>query len=204
MKNLLLLVSFLIIPVLSYSQEPDIYDQPEPEPEQKPVIIPKTFLGPSVGINNISGVIGFLAEVNIVKNVSLTGGVGIGAWGYKASLGGRYYRNYPKGVFYGLGISTATGGKDQEIELTVEPNNEKQTVTMDLDQVYNVNLSIGYQFRIGKKARFNFEVGYSAALQNEPYEVTTPGVQLTKESRQVMDFMSPSGLIFGLAFTFGI
>jgi len=210
MKKLIYSILLLSIPALSFAQDTGIYDQPDKdqndETEKKEMYIAKTYLGPSIGINNISGMIGFLAEVNIVKNVTLTGGLGMGAWGYKASLGGRYYRNYPKGIFYGLGISTATGGKEVEVDLNVEPDNRKETVKMDLDQVFNVNLSLGYQFRLGKRARFNFEVGYSVPLQDEPYKVSNSNSNfvLSSDGKKAMDFSTPGGLILGIAFTFGI
>ena len=201
MKRLLNLILLLIIPVLLYSQDPGIYDQPETE--QKQVIIPKIFLGPSLGINNICGMIGFLAEVNIVKNFSLAGGVGVGFWGYKASLAGRYYNHYPRGVYYCLGISAASGYNDITYNLKVKPDSSMD-VDMILHPAYNLNISIGYQFKIGKKNRLNLEIGYSLPLNNNLYEVKTPGVELTDESKQVMDLLTPGGLIIGMAFSFGI
>jgi hypothetical protein len=203
MKRSIFFILLISLSVFSFPQQQGKYDSSSVERQQRNSV-PKFYIGPGVGIKNISGMIGMLAEVNVVKNFSLAGGLGIGIWGYKVSLQARYYRSVPKGVFYGLGLSTASGLKSTEMELLVEPDDKTRKVEMDLLRVYNINLSIGYQFRLGRKTRLGFEIGYSVPLQTKFYTVNTPGVVLTKESEQTMDFRTPGGLIVGLAFSFGL
>jgi hypothetical protein len=207
MKRSVFFILLISLSVFSFAQQQGaIYDSSAAErPQRKSV--PKFYIGAGVGINNISGMVGILAEVKVVKNFSLTGGLGIGPWGYKVSLQSRYYRNIPKGVFYGLGLSTASGSKDTQMQLMVEPDkpdNVLQKVDMDLLRVYNINLSIGYQFRLGRKTRLGFEIGYSVPLQTEFYTIDDPSIVLTKESEATMSTWSPGGLIFGISFSFDL
>jgi hypothetical protein len=203
MKRVVTFILFTAIFACSFSQGTGIYDAPlEEKPQLK--FIPGKFIGPGVGVNNISGMIGLLAEIHIYKNFSLAGGAGIGLWGGKTSIQARYYKHYPISIFYGLGMSTAYGIKNYEPKLSIEPDGNTEKVKMDLNKVRCINFSIGQQFRLGRRMRLNFELGYAIPLQTKFYEVKTPGVVLTKQSEQSMDTMTPGGLIVGIAFSTGL
>jgi hypothetical protein len=161
------------------------------------------YLGIGTGINNVCGMAGILAELQVYKNVSLAGGVGLGGWGYKSSIGIRIYHSYPRKLFYGIGFSSASGMKNFEYDIETT-RSSKEKVTFDLNRANNLNLSLGYQWRLGRNSRLNMELGYSIALQSNAYDIKTTGVILTDNSKAVMDFIVPGGLMFGLGLTFGL
>lgn len=148
--------------------------------------------------------IGVLAELHVYKKITIAGGLGMGSWGGKYSVQARYYRRYPVGVFYGIGLTTATGAKDYEMELEVKNEEDLKKVKMDLHKINCINITIGQHLRLGKRMRLNFELGYAIPLQNDFYEIKTSGVELTKTSEQQMDLLTPGGLIVGAAFSLAI
>jgi hypothetical protein len=182
-----------------YSNQASIETKENTQPEKTY----KIFLGPGIGVNNSCGMLGVLFEANPIKKLSVLAGLGIGSWGYKAALGARYYnRGFPHKLFYGLSFTTASGMDGFETELeTTRSTSEK--VELDLHRANNLAASVGYQWRLFKNGRLNFEAGYSFPLQGKSYTVVTPGVELTDESEAVMDFLTPGGLVLGLAFTIG-
>jgi hypothetical protein len=161
-----------------------------------------TFIGTSTGINNLNGMLGFFADINVHKNFNLTGGVGMGAWGWKTSLAGRFYRNYPRGTYYSVGLSSASGLTGIELEMETT-SSSTQNVKFDLYRVMNLNLSMGYQFMISPRFRFHLDFGYAVNLTETPYKMIST-VSLTDESEAVMKMMVPGGVIFGLGFSLGI
>ena len=68
-----------------------------------------------------------------------------------------------------------------------------------------VNLSAIHSWYMGSRKRtaFYLEMGYSAALQNQPWVVQTGGVELSDVSKRVLKFIQPGGIILGLGFNFG-
>ncbi|NJO69235.1 MAG: hypothetical protein HC830_08105, partial [Bacteroidetes bacterium] len=57
--------------------------------------------------------------------------------------------------------------------------------------------------RLGRRNNFYLEFGYGKAIQNKPWKVTS-GETLSSTSNQVMNFVRPGGLMFGVGFTFGL
>jgi hypothetical protein len=198
MKNCFLVLIIVSLPILIYGQEKELYVNPV---EQD--VPPALYVGTGTGMNNLNAFLGFFLEGNIIQNFTLAGGFGIGAWGYKAAVAARYYRKYPYKVFYGLGFSTASGISNIELEVYTEPNNETEFVEFRMKRANTLNLSLGYQFKAGKKGRIYLELGYGIRLQPDRYEILTPNVQLTETSTQVMDMMVPGGLILGVGYSFG-
>lgn len=191
----------IIIGVDVFSQ--DLYNAPLEQRKQL-AFTPKAFIGPSVGRNSVTGNIGVLAEVHVYKNVSLLGAVGYDNWGGCFSGQLRYYRQYPLRFYYGVGFSSYTGVKSYKSKMTVEGEEEKIEVEMNLHKLNCLKFAIGHHFRLGKRMRLNFELGYAVPLTTDFYEIKTPGIVLTKESENTMDLMKPSGLIIGAAFTIGL
>jgi hypothetical protein len=163
---------------------------------------PGVFVGLSAGINHHAGLLGLSLDVNVVKNLSLFGGVGVGGWGYKTSVGLKYYKQYPYGVSYFGGLSHASGMKDFETELETS-SGSKEKVKLDLFGINNLNLGMGYVWKVGNNMRFGLDFGYSICLSQKKYEVKS-GQTLSSNAEKVMDILVPGGLILGLAFNFGI
>lgn len=203
MKNYSVLTISILLIVCSMSKAQGLYDAPLEEKKQL-AFVPTIFIGPSIGVNNISGMMGVLLETHIFNKTAIAGGLGIGNWGAKFSVQGRYYRHYPIGVFYGIGFSSATGMKSFKTELEVENAEDPVEVEMELHKVKCLNISVGQHFKLGRRMRLNFELGYAIPLQTNFYDIITPGVQLTDASEQQMDLMTPGGLIIGVAFSIAL
>jgi hypothetical protein len=198
MKKVLLLVITLPLWINAFNQEPQLYENIVMEEQH-----PKLYLGTSTGINNINGYLGITVEGNIVDKLTILGSAGLGMWGLKMGVGPRYYPNYPVGIFYTINFTTSSGF--QGIELPMETNRSlTDTISLNLNRANNLNFSLGYQFKIFNRGRFHFEIGYSARLEKSPYEVVTPGVELTELSQRVMDMMVPGGIILGLGISMGL
>jgi hypothetical protein len=196
MKKISLFILLFAIPFSAFSTDPANSYQNSFQ------FVPKTFIGTSTGINNLNGMLGIFADINVQNNFNLVGGLGMGAWGWKTSAAARFYRNYPRATYYSVGISSASGAKNVELELT-STSSPTQKVTFDLFRVMNLNLSMGYQFLISPRFRFHLDLGYAVKLTQTPYKMLS-AVSLTEESEALMKIMVPGGLIFGLGFSLGI
>jgi len=203
MKKSIALIFLLSIFFYSFSQERKLDDSLLVE-KPKQVFTSGFYFGPSIGSNNISGIIGILAEARVYKNFTLAGGLGILFWGPKFSLQARYYKKYPLSFYYGLGISSISGFKGRIINLNVEPEGKPEDVNLDYADVKLINISIGDQLRLGRRTRLNFEFGYAIPMQTEFYKIKTSGVVLTKDSENLLDSMAPGGFILGITFSLGL
>jgi hypothetical protein len=203
MKNYSILSLSMLLFVCSLSKGQEIYNAPLEEKKQL-AFVPNIFIGPSVGKNNIAGIIGILAEVHVYKKVTLVGAAGLDVWGGTLSAQARYYRRYPVGVFYGVGFSTFTGVNGYKRDLEVENQEDMVEVEMDLKKVNCINICIGQHFKLGKRMRLNFLLGYAIPMQTDFYEIKTPNIVLTSSSEDAMDLLTPGGLILGAAFSIGI
>lgn len=177
----------------------------KPEDEGKEIdYIPGGFIGTGTGINNFNGILGITAEALIFHNFTLGGAAGLGLWGYKFSIAGRYYLNYPKKVYFGLGYSSSNGQEGIVMELeTISPGGTSN-VKMNLNRAATLNLISGIQWRFGKRFRMGLEYGYAFPLQEQAWEVVSENVVLDETSEQVLDFLTPGGLIIGFGISFGI
>jgi hypothetical protein len=71
---------------------------------------PKIYSTVSTGFNNSTGLIGFILDVPVEKSVSAEAGVGVGTWGYKLSVAGKYYfKPCHRGLAIGAGLTYCTG-----------------------------------------------------------------------------------------------
>lgn len=199
-KTLHLLALLLVLSLPAFSQT---YDYPERKIDPTE-FVPGGYLGLSTGINNFNGMLGINGELKIVKNLTAAGGAGIGGWGYKFAAAIRYYIHYPKGWCFGLGYSSATGVKGFEAELETSYPGGDQIVLLNLNRANNLNLTGGYQWRLGKRFRLGLEIGYAFPLQDQAWEVVSENVVLSDTSEQVMNILTPGGLIIGFGFSVGI
>jgi hypothetical protein len=195
-------IAFLHAQVNVYSensekQEPEILISKD-EPPARDV-----YFGLATGIN-YGGLFGLTAEFNVYKNLAVAGAVGVGSWGYKFFGDLRLYKNFPKGIYYAAGINYSTG--IPEIELDLETiSGTTQKVTMELKPVTNIDLGIGYAWRLGKRMRFNLEMGYAVDITSgDGYEVKGSQPELSDVSKKVMTIMKPGGFRFGLGFNIGL
>ncbi len=166
----------------------------------------QTFLVFGTGINNNCGLLGIGLEQFVSEKISLFGAAGIGTWGAKVTGGARFYLDGKTGSAFGVSYSAATGGKDVEVEIEAMVNNTKQKVKekFDLKQVSAINLTWMKHWQVGNKSRFNLELGYSINMSGENNYTSKSGLLLTDESKAVMNFLQPGGIIIGLGFSFGI
>jgi hypothetical protein len=203
MKKYSILSCCFIAFVFTTARGQGLYDAPLEEKKQL-AFVPNIFIGPGVGTNNISGMMGVLAELHVYKKITVAGGMGISYWGGKFSFQTRFYRRYPVGVFYGIGLSTSTGMKSYKMDLEVENKQDPVNVEMELHKVNCLNLSIGQHLKLGRRMRLNFELGYAIPLQADFYDIKTPDVQLTDASENQMALLAPGGLILGIALSLGL
>jgi hypothetical protein len=192
------LLIIIALPVFSQA-----YDYPERQTEALE-FVPGGYLGLSTGINNFNGMLGINGEIKIIRNLTIAGGAGIGGWGYKFAGAVRYYLHYPKGFCFGLGYSTATGMQGFEAELETTRPGGSQMVELNLNRANNLNLTASYQWRLGKRFRLGLDLGYAFPLQDKAWELVSDDIVLSDTSEQVMDILTPGGLILGFGFSIGL
>jgi hypothetical protein len=182
--------------------ENPLYDQKNSDSLNKPKI-PSVYLGLGLEVNNYGFGLGL--EVPISKKFSITGNVGLGGWGWK--IGGSinyYFKEVSKKSELSLGYSYASGLKDFETDLYVEPNNIKQKVRLDLNIIHTINIMYTYNLKLGKSSKIGFCCGAAISLTKTPYTLKTQGVTLSSASKQTLQITEPGGLIIGIRFMFGI
>ena len=164
---------------------------------------PSSYLGLGTGINNISGFAGLTFEQPFSPTFTGKLGLGIGAWGFKVGLAGKYYKNFPESWSFGAGYSTASGLKSGDLEVdlkTTRSGSNTEKVKMVLDRAHMLDLVIGKAW--GDKVKFNLDFGYSIPIAGGTYAPVDKTVVLASESVQAMNLLSPSGLILGMGIAF--
>lgn len=153
-----------------------------------------SYLGLTTGINNIGGLAGLTFEGAFTPTFSGKVALGVGGWGGKFAVAGKYYKQFPTSWSFGIGYSTASGGKNIDVDL------DNQKIKMNLDRSHNLDFVIGKAW--GSKVRFGLEFGYSVPVAGGTYAPVDKTVVLSTISKRVLDVLSPSGLIFGLGVGF--
>lgn len=201
-RPFLFVVFFLISFSCAFAQVDQFNSRPVKEKPQTK----RVYLGFASGIDNYTGLIGPSLEVNIINGLTVYGGAGLGSWGYKASGGVKYYLKYPFKWAFNLGFSHATGIKDYTFEIETESPQGSvgiTEVTMDWHPSNTLNISGLYHIRLGKKNRFNVELGYALPLTENFYTIKK-GYELSDTGEANMQLLQPGGLIIGVGFTFGL
>jgi hypothetical protein len=168
---------------------------------------PTNYIGIGTGVN-ATGLLGLTYEHIFKEHIGVYANVGTGGWGYKLGVGGRlYFKNAYSGAI-GLNISHAMGQSGLVMPLHVVQNGQsvQKDVTIDQHPVEVLNLSYLKFWKMGKKARFNLEAGYSIPLDgktSDNYTVVTPGITLDQASKNSLNGSQPGGLILAVGFTFG-
>ncbi|PLX17218.1 MAG: hypothetical protein C0599_13925 [Salinivirgaceae bacterium] len=170
----------------------------------KPTLAPakKNFIGLGTGINADTGFFGAVLNFGLSEKSMLGLAGGIGGWGFKAATNMQFH---PKGYykhFFKVGVSVASG--ISEITLPMETVEYGDTdVSMRYNPVYNANLSIGYNFKLGNSGRLYIEGGYAITLTEDAYEVLDD-VELTSDTKSILDMQTPGGIRLALGIDFGI
>lgn len=162
----------------------------------------------SGGINSNTGLVGMQFEQKISEPFSIYAGAGLGTWGYKLSAGTRYYLGGAIGSAFGFGIAHATGVEGVSGKFDVIENNQtvSKDITYDLKPISLLHVSWLRYWTMGKRNRFNIELGYSLPLFSSPesnYSVPS-NVTLDKTSKDVLAFVQPGGITISLGFNFGL
>ena len=161
------------------------------------------YLGLGLGINDNG--FGAVMEIPFSNHISGFGNVGIGGWGYKIGGGIIFYpKQTPYGSGFSIGYSLATGLDDFETELYVEPDDESQSVMLDLNNAATINIMYSYNWTLGNSGKFALCAGYAIPLLSKSYELKDSDVELNEMSEQVLQIMQPGGIIIGFKFMFGI
>lgn len=168
----------------------------------------QSFIAIGSGINSNTGILGFQFEQRLTSPVSVYGSAGLGTCGYKLTAGSRYYLNGLAGSAFSLSFTRSTGVKNLEFTLDVMENNVEvsRQVSIDENPVNTVNFSWLRYWKMGRKSRFNIELGYSIPFTSPTsnYTVNTPNVVLSKPSADALGLIQPGGLTIAIGFSFGI
>lgn len=164
------------------------------------------YLGVSTGLNNNAGLLGITGELQLVNNLSINGGLGVGSWGVKSGVGLKYYLHYPSGFSFNIGYARASGIDDIEIEMEQEflrGQSGKQSIPFSFLPASVVNLSATKHWLIGKRKvnRFHLEFGYAVRTASDRYRTTA---LLSDDGKTFMRLLQPGGLILSTGFSFGI
>jgi len=200
--KLLLTLSFFFTMLNLCAQEDYVNEEKKQKANQQLPVCPRVFIGPSVGINNNGGLFANNLEVGVDQHISLGAGFGIGLWGLKGYLEGKYYfKECYKGWALGLAVTRASGLG--EVMYQDSSGAFPKTVTMRLLPQTNVALQ-GYRyFKLGKRHRLHISGGYSFDTSRRKFVVLGPN-QPGQTLRTTMDRLAPGGLIIGFGFSFGL
>ena len=190
----LLLVSIIIVSVLKINAQSG--------DNNKSDSLPVVYLGIGSGINNYTGLIGLSVNLRAYDKIFLQGGIGIGSWGTKMTIGLRYDLSYKKGWSFGVGLSTCSGLKDFKTNLELQDGTTKE-VLLDLNRANTLNLKATYNFMLGKNNNFYLDFGYALPLDASPWKVKDGSV-ISSTSNSVMAMVAPGGILLGLGFMFGL
>ena len=159
------------------------------------------------GINSNTGVFGIQIEQKIAEHLAVYMGAGMGTWGTKVTVGTRYYFTHPLGSAFSFSLTNASGELSSKDNLKVIENGQevKKVIYYNAKPISLINFSWLKYWQMGKKSRFNIEVGYCISLSPTPelnYSLKDATVQLTDQSKQTIAMRQPGGVLIGFGFNF--
>ena len=161
--------------------------------------------GVESGWNSYAGILGGRFEYRALGSFALNAGFGVGTWGFRPSLGMRYYLSYPYGLAFGMGAAYNTGEEKYDHKVMTEDAaglRTKQTVTFVLKPTTVINLTALYAWRTSGGDRLYLEIGWGFPLNNSPYRYTTEtGNTLTQGTKDKIKISKPGGLIVAAGYT---
>ena len=137
--------------------------------------------------------------VTITERFLIRGGVGIGGWGGKVSLGFKLQDLMESGWGTGLGYSYCTGIQDVDLTL-LDDNGVETMVNMTLNSAGSINFTINKNFLFKRGNVFYLESGYAIGVGSNPAYVVNDGSQLSADSELIMEILQPGGLIIAGGF----
>jgi hypothetical protein len=158
------------------------------------------YLGVGTGFDNFTGMVGVSGTLYVVDNLAIRGGLGIGGWGAKKSIGLKLDSRNDGKWSYNLGYSVASGLDDASVELETN-NGQTSKVKVDLLSASTLNLAIDRNWRIGRSNNFYLEFGYAIPMQGQRWKMVE-GYYTTNNGAKVLDIMQPGGIILGAGFAF--
>jgi len=161
------------------------------------------YIGLSTGINNLGGLLGLDVEYSL-NNTSTAGAhIGLGTWGIKTGIDAKYYRKEcHTGWAYGLGISFASGNREQSWPL--ETISGRKNVLLQLHPQAGVQLEILRYFPIGKHGhRLWTELGWNQRFTRKVYSVLD-GQTLSLMADRSINLLCPGGLVIAGGYSMGI
>lgn len=158
------------------------------------------YLGVGTGIDNFTGTIGVSGTLKVYDKLSLRGGVGLGGWGAKSSIGLKYDTSDAGRWSYCLGYSYCPGQDNLKLNMEMSTGS-KQDVTLNYLSASTINLAIDRNWRVGKANIFYLEFGYAIPMQSNRWKVTD-GSSISSNSERVLNISQPGGLILGAGFAF--
>ncbi|MFT3737914.1 MAG: hypothetical protein QM786_04085 [Breznakibacter sp.] len=174
------------------------------QPQLSPAKLPGGFLGGGIVTNEL-GLFGISLEQHITSRFAFYGNAGVGTWGWKLGGGIQCYLDEPcYRSAISIGYSHASGMAGMETDMEVEPYGDEETVDLNLKSTGSINMVYSYNIRVGRMNKFVINAGYAIPLENEPYEIKTPGVELNDQSKEVMRIMQPGGIVLGVKFMFAL
>lgn len=213
MNRLTLLFSALLFCILGHAQNEPLqrfeFKQAavKKEKTKTSALTPYLYLGPGMGINNYTGLIGGIFEVPIIPHWSAFISGGSGGWGSKLGGGIMFYIRKQEylGSSFGLGISNAFGVNNLKTDLYIQGVEDPQPVELILYDAPTFNITYQYHIRMGRTSKFVIGTGIAFAMVDSPYDVMIPdNAELADASKLTMKMLQPGGLMVSLAFQFGV
>ena len=202
-------VTFTLLAILlcahSFAQdgtEKSQYKKPKNESSGRPPVL---YITTSTGINNNTGLVGVGIDVPVGPKLLLGAGAGIGTWGDKIYIGGKYFlMPGHTGWAFGGGVTHNSGLQNFTDNLETVYGNTEQ-VTLNLNAQTNVFLAAYRYWSIGRKRinKFYLELGWSVPLTGDRFD-QTDGDPISSNSTATMNLLSPGGIIVGAGFSFGV
>jgi hypothetical protein len=175
-------------------------------PSSRPDSLRRFYLGLGTGINNYTGILGIGIELRTIDQLLVRGGVGIGSWGTKYTIGALVeMRPGKSGWMFGVSYSGCSGLSNFKTSLMVDSASTtvSRQVNVNLNPAASLNFTASYNWVFHKHNKFFLEFGYAVPLQTNPFTVTDGSV-LTSTSVAVLNLTAPGGVIIGVGVMFGL
>ncbi len=167
-------------------------------------LCPSLYIGFSTGMNNAVGIFG--PQIDIAFNTSFSAGTGFGisSWGYKFFAEGRFYfDDCNRGWALGAGLTYSTGIRDFVLQ-NAETRGGTMDVPLDLHPQTNIMLSAYRFFNLGRRGRNRWHLQLGGSIPTSGKKFTQlQGPELTGGPVQMLNSISPGGLVIGLGLSFG-
>jgi len=166
---------------------------------------PATFFLIEGGWNTGTG-IGLRLEHITAGRMALSGGLGLGSWGYKICAGSRYYFTPPFKASLGMDLYYNTGADSIAVSLDrldTYGRTYQAMVPLRINPGLAANLSFRYDIRLSNSIKLGFEFGYGFFFTDPSYKILDNNDNLSNTSKLALKFTDPGGLVFGSSLGFG-